>query len=447
MKKSRLDEFIASPHRALILLSLPVIASAIVETLYTITDAVFVGRLGADALAAITFAWPFFFVLTALSLGLNAGIASRISRYLGERNRKQAENTMIHGLLMAVLMSFVIAAVGIPLLSTILGLTGATGIVLQWSVNYMLIILAGILFMFVSYAITSIFAAQGDTKTAMKIDIYSLVLNVILSPLFIFVFHLGVSGSALATTVAVTFAFVQSLYFMRKRSYLTLHWKSFKYSPFILKEIVFVGFPSTIMMLTASLSAIFLNRAMITFSVEHVAALGLMSRLESLSILPVYGLSVGAMTLAGMFYGAKKYKLLENVSWYALKITVIVSAAVGLIIFLFPEMFLRMFTDDMAVVAVGIPYVRLYVLAIPFGALSMVIGRILQGIGLGVPGLIISIVRTLVIAVPLAYVFVFVLGYGYLSIATAMIIGSVLSTVMGGIWMGVKERRLAHLAG
>ena len=441
MKKSKLDEFIKSPYRALILLSIPVIASAIVETLYTITDAVFVGRLGAEALAAVTFAWPFFFILTALSLGLNAGISSRISRYLGEKNKRQAENTAVHGILLALLLAVVIAALGIPWLRYIVGLTGASGQALDMSTNYMLVVLLGIVSMFVSYVITSIFAAQGDTKTAMKIDIYSLVLNIALSWLFIFVFRFGVVGSALAIITANTFALFQSLYFLRTKSYLTLRLRSFNYSPFILKEIVAVGFPSSLMMLVASASAIFLDRVMVHFSVEHVAAFGLMSRLESLSILPIYGLSVGAMTLTGMFYGAKQHKLLEDITWYAIKLGMAVATVISLVLFVFPEALLRMFTSDPAVLSVGIPFLRFYVITFPFSAAAMIIGRIMQGIGRGAPGLIVGVVRSLVIGIPLAYIFVFVFGFGYISVATALIVSAVIGAGLGALWLA---RMLDH---
>jgi Na+-driven multidrug efflux pump len=235
------------------------------------------------------------------------------------------------------------------------------------------------------------------------------------------------------------------MYYLHKKSYLHFHINSFKFSKTILKDIVNVGFPSTIMMLTASFSAIFLNRLMISFGVDHVAVFGIMSRLESVSILPVYGLSVGAMTLAGMFFGAKKFNLLEKISWFAIKIGILVSVIVGIIIFLFPEMFLRMFTSDPSVISIGIPYIRLYVLAFPFGAITMIIGRIMQGVGFGVPGLIISLVRALIVSVPLAYFFVFILGYGYLSIATALILGGAIATIMGIAWLFWDIRKSVRL--
>ncbi|HZX44603.1 MAG TPA: MATE family efflux transporter, partial [Candidatus Nanoarchaeia archaeon] len=317
MAKSKLEQFIKQPRRSLIYLSIPAIASAMVETFYNLTDTFFIGRLGAEALAAMTFSFPLFFMLVSLSLGINAGMGSRISRYIGEGNKRQAENTAIHGLALSLVISLLIALIAIPLLPFLFKVLGAQGIVLSYAISYTAIILAGSLFMFLSYALSSFFAAQGDTKTAMKIDVYSLIANMILTPIFMFVFDMGIAGAALATVLSVIYAFVLALYYLRD-SYLTLSLKKFKYSSSIIKEIFEVGFPSTLMMLTISFYVVFLNRAMAHFSVEHVAAFGVVSRLETVVTLPVFGLSIGAMTLAGMFFGAKKYKLLKDVSKFSL---------------------------------------------------------------------------------------------------------------------------------
>jgi putative MATE family efflux protein len=435
MKKSRLEEFIGSPKKSLILISLPVIASSLVETLYNLTDTIFVGRLGSDALAAMTFSWPFFFVLVALSLGINAGISSVVSRAIGAKNKKQAENACIHGLILAFIAAILIALIGLPLLRPLFRLSGASGSVLQMATSYMAIILVGVVFMFLSYTMTSIFASQGDTKTAMKIDVYSLVLNIILTPILIFGFHMGIRGAALGTTLSVLFATVQGAYYLKKVSYLKLKRSSFRYSFPTIKEIIKIGFPASLMMLVISIYVIFLNRAMAHFSVSHVAAFGVVSRLESVSILPIYGLSVGALTLAGMFYGAKKYELLKTISNYSILISMVITTVIGLVFFIFARLLIRVFTPDLSVIGLGAPYMRLDVFTFPTMAATMIVSRIMQAMGKGMPGLIINIIRVFVLAVPLSYLFVFVLGYGYLFIALSMIIGGIVAALIGFIWL------------
>lgn len=434
MAKSKLEQFIKQPRRSLIYLSIPAIASAMVETFYNLTDTFFIGRLGAEALAAMTFSFPLFFMLVSLSLGINAGMGSRISRYIGEGNKRQAENTAIHGLALSLVISLLIALIAIPLLPFLFKVLGAQGIVLSYAISYTAIILAGSLFMFLSYALSSFFAAQGDTKTAMKIDVYSLIANMILTPIFMFVFDMGIAGAALATVLSVIYAFVLALYYLRD-SYLTLSLKKFKYSSSIIKEIFEVGFPSTLMMLTISFYVVFLNRAMAHFSVEHVAAFGVVSRLETVVTLPVFGLSIGAMTLAGMFFGAKKYKLLKDVSKFSLWLGVGTSIIIGFFFFLFARVFLRFFTSDASVIAVGVPYMMLDALTFPTMAVAMIASRVMQAMGYGLPGFVINAVRVFVVAIPLAYFFVFVMGYGYLSIAIAMIMGGIASNIVSLVWL------------
>ncbi|MFA6089454.1 MAG: MATE family efflux transporter [Candidatus Woesearchaeota archaeon] len=434
MVKSRLKEFINSPYKSLFAISLPIMAAGIVETLYNIVDTVYVGRLGPEALAAITFSWPIFFFLVSVSIGLNAGISSRLSRYIGEKNHKQARNTMMHGLILSILLGILITICGLLSVKSLFIVSGATGAVLEMATEYIFLLLLGTVFLLVSYAITGIFSAQGDTKTAMKIDISSLALNIILAPIFMFVLHMGIRGAALATVVAYLFALILCVYYVRKTKYLRFSMKYFKFSKVILKDIVMIGFFSSVMMIIISCTAIFLNRVMITFGTNNVAALGMIGRLESLVYLPVYGLSVGAMTLAGMFYGAKRYDILKKTTFKAVQIAVLISGFVSLIIFIFPEFFMRWFTNDPLVIAAAVPYVRLDVIALPFIAITMILSRSMQAMGFGFPGLLIALIRSLFIAVPLAYIFVFFLHFGYLSIAVAMIIASVFSAIINIIW-------------
>jgi putative MATE family efflux protein len=437
MNEPDLEQYVKHPRRSLVTLSIPVIAASVVETLYTVVDGIYVGRLGSEAFAAITFAWPFFFLLVAISLGIMSGMGSVISRHIGAKKKGDAENAAVHGLLLSLIAAVVVAAVGIPLLGPLFSMSGASGAVLEMAKTYMLIILLGNAFMFMSYANNSIFSAQGDTKTAMIVDICSLVLNIILAPIFIFIFHWGIAGAALATTIAVVFAFVQSLYYL-KRSYIKLRLRSFRCSWPVMREIIWVGFPATVTLLIIAFYVLFLNRAMAHFSVNHVAAFGIASRLEGLATLPIYGLSVGAMTLAGMFYGAKRHRELSKSSWFAVKASLLVTTAIAAVLFIFPTIFLRIFTDDMDVIAIGIPYIRLDVLTLPTMAMMMIVSRVLQGMGYGMPGLVINLIRVFGVAVPLAYVFVFVLGYGYLSVAVAMVLGGIVSSGIGLLWLRAR---------
>jgi putative MATE family efflux protein len=440
--ENRVDEFIENPKRALFVLAAPIAIAMFVQAMYNIVDTAWVGRLGAESIAALTFAFPIFFILIGLNSGLGVGINSIISRQLGAKDKEAAENSAVHGLIMSEVFGGIVFLAGILTLKPLFSLFGATPAVLKLSVGYMSIIMLGIFFMFPAYAMNSIFSAQGDTKTPMKIQVSALIFNAVLDPIFIYPLGLGVAGAALATLCAFAFSLLLYVYYVQKKSYLKIRFRCFKFSFSLCREICRVGAPASLMMLIMSIYVMFLNRFMAHFGTDYVASFGLATRLESFATIPIVALSISLLTLVGMFFGARKFEIMKTVSWHGIKIGVAFTSALGLIFFIFPTLFLRIFTPQPVLLMVGSAYLRIDVFTFPLMTVSTVISRVLQGLGFGLPGLVINLIRIFIVAVPLAYIFVFILGYGFLSIAWAMVLGGVASNVTAFIWIGTKFRQL-----
>ena len=438
-----MDEFIANPRRALFALAAPVAIAMFVQTMYNIVDTAFVGRLGAASIAALTFAFPIFFILISLNSGLGVGINSIISRLLGAKNKEAAENAAAHGIIMTAVFAVVIYFLGRITLRPLYSLFGATQDVRALSMSYMTIILLAVFFMFPAYAMNSIFAAQGDTRTPMVVQTFGFVLNAILDPIFIYLLRFGVRGAAIATDIAIAVTLLVYIYFLKKRSYLRVRLRHFRFSFDLCREICRVGAPASLMMLTMSVYVMFLNRFMAHFGTVYVASFGLATRLESLVSLPIFALSISLLTLVGMFYGAKRYDLVKSISWYGIEIGVAAAGAVGVLFYVFPIVFLKIFTQDRLILMIGSAYLRVDVLTFPTMAIAMILSRVLQGMGFGFPGFFINAIRIFLVAVPLAYVFVFVLRYGFLSIAWAMVAGGVTASILAFWWMGIKFRGLS----
>jgi len=441
--KDRVDEFIANPRRALFTLAAPVGIAMFVQTMYNIVDTAFVGRLGAASIAALTFAFPIFFILISLNSGLGVGINSLISRLLGAKKREEAESAAVHGILMTVVFAIAIYIIGRLMLNPLYSLFGADQQVRALSMSYVTVILMAVFFMFPAYAINSIFAAQGDTRTPMLIQTIGFLLNTVLDPIFIYVLKFGVRGAAVATDIAIAATLLVYVYFLRKRSYLRVRLRPFRFSFELCREIFRIGAPASLMMLTMSIYVMFLNRFMAHFGTDYVASFGLATRLESFVSLPIFAISISLLTLVGMFCGAKRYDLVKSVSWYGIGIGVLAAVAVGVLFYAFPALFLGIFTREKLILMIGSDYLRIDVLTFPTMAIAMILSRVLQGMGFGSPGFVINAVRIFIIAVPLAYVFVFVLGYGFLSIAWAMVAGGVTASLLAFWWLGVKFRALA----
>src|SRR5512136_111806 len=228
--KDRVDEFIGNPKRALFVMAGPVTIAMFVQTMYNLVDTAFVGRLGAESIAALTFAFPLFFIIIGLNSGIGVGINSVISRRLGAKDKDGAENSAVHGLVVTVIFGLALLTVGLPAQKTLFLLLGARGHVLDLSMSYMTVIWLGIIFMFPAYAMNSIFSAQGDTRTPMIVQTSALVLNAILDPIFIYPLGFGVQGAAIATVIALAVSLLMYVFFIRRRSDLKIDFRRFRFS-------------------------------------------------------------------------------------------------------------------------------------------------------------------------------------------------------------------------
>ena len=432
--RNRVDEFIADPKKALYKLAWPMLIAMLVQTLYNVVDTAFVGRLGADSIAALTFSFPLFFILIGLNSGIAVGMSSRISRFMGEKNKKGAENTAMHGILLGIFFFTISVVLGLIFIRPMFNLFGATPAVIELAVSYFSIVLMGSVFMFTAYIMNNIFVSQGDTKTPMKVQVFTLLLNIILDPIFIYVLGYGVKGAAIATVISFSVGFILYSYFLHKKSYLHIHPQNFTFSTKLIKEILMVGFPASLMMIVMSIFLMIFNWFMANFGTEYVAAFGIGFRMESVAVMPVLAGSFAVMTLVGMFFGAKRVDLIKGVVWYGIKAGLLYTLIVGGIFFAFPSLIYKIFTSDPTLLKIGVPYLRVIVFAYPFMGITMIIGRTLQGMGYGVPGLVINLLRTILISTPLSYLFVFVFGFGYLSVVVSIVIAAVIASVVAVVW-------------
>ena len=442
--EKRIAKFMKHPKKAMFTLALPILIAMFVQTMYNIVDTAFVGRLGAEAIAAVTFSFPIFLMLMGLNQGVSVGAGSRISRYLGAKNKKQAENTAIHGLILTVVLAVILLVFGIIFLRQIFSVFGASNTVMELGMGYMHIIFIGIVFMFTAFYLHNVFVAQGDTKTPMKVQISALLLNMILDPIFIYGFKLGVRGAAIATVCTFTVSLLMILYYLEKKSYLRFKLRNFNFSWKIVREILFVGMPAGMTLMIISVLVTVVNKLMADFGTKYVAAFGIVTKLESVSITPIIAFATATLTLVGMFYGAKRYELVKSTVWYGMKVLYAITLTIGLVFFIFPSLFLKIFTTDSVLLGLGIGYLRINVFTFPLMACGHIMSRAMQGMGYGLPGLVINVVRVFVFSIPLAYIFVYVFGLGYLSIAVAMVLGGIASNIVAIIWFEWKIHKMNH---
>ena len=406
-KQSRLDSFLSNPSKSLWAMALPIIAGMMVQTLFNVVDIMFIGWLGAEEVTAVAFVSPLFFIIIGLTVGLGAGVTASIAQFIGQKDKRNADNCAEHTILLGIGITLTLSLLGIIFGEQLLMLLGASGHILDISYTYLKVLLYGIGLVVFSLFFRAILAGEGETKIPMIIGLIGTLLNLVLDPIFIFVLEYGVKGAALATVISQAVMVVSYLFiiFVRKSTYITFNIRDFKYSPSIINTIFKIGIPSSISMLIISFGQVVMNRILINYSIEAVAAYQIVSRIDMLLFMPILGIAISLTTMVGMFFGAKEYKKLVWIVKYGIVRAIYITAISVAILFIFAHKILPIFTDNSEVLNIGITYLRIIILAYPAVGLSVICSRICQALGQGLPLLVTTITRVLIITAPLSYYF------------------------------------------
>ena len=322
-RRNRTAEFIANPRRAVWKLSLPVMAGMGIQTLYNLTDMAFVGRLGGDAVAALTFNLPLAFLAIAIAFGLGTGTTAVIARNIGGNNKAGADRAAEHAILLGLASGILIVVLAVGLRVQILATLGAEGRALQMSADYFGIVAPGFLLAILNVTCSSILSGEGDTRTPMAIQGTGTILNILLDPLFIFTADMGIGGAAAATVTSQAVVFIVFvLYLVRKKTYVEFRFGDFSPSWRVASDILRIGLPGSASMIIMAVGGMFYNRIVsgvtgIDGNVA-VAGLGIGGRMDAIYILPTIALSSSQVTLAGMFYGARRIDLVRQTLRYTI---------------------------------------------------------------------------------------------------------------------------------
>ncbi len=442
--KNKVDGFIQNPHRALWKLSVPIMFGMAVQTVYSLVDMIFVGRLGGDAIAALSFTMPLLFFAIGITFGLGSGVTSVISRFLGAQAKKDADNTAEHGVLLGVIVGLVLSVTGYFLRYSLFEFLGATPEIVPLAVEYFSVIVIGFIFHIMNVFFRSILSGEGDTVTPIRFQISGTVLNMILDPIFIFTLNLGIKGAALATIFSqfiVMILFLNYL-FKRKQSYIYFKFSEFHFSFSLLKEIFRIGIPASMAMVIMSLGGMVFNRLLIRFGGEAVAAFGIARHLDQVFFLPIMSIASGIVTLSGMFYGAGEYEKIRKTWHYAIIRGFYIAVIIGAVFYIGAPYIYRIFSSEKEILTIAIQYTRLIVFIYPFIVVAMISGRVFQGLGRGMPGLILTSLRVVFISVLFAVIFVIYLDKPLHYIWYSNMISSVSAGCLAFFWLRHKLHKL-----
>ncbi len=427
------------PKKAIRKLALPMILSMFLIMVYNLADSIWVSGLGADALAAIGFITPLFMIIVGLGNGIGAGANSLIARAIGAEKKDVANNAALHSIIITVILSIVIPIIALPLMPNIITLMGGAS-TMGYALSYANVTFGLMGVFLVSTTLTAILRSEGDVNRATIAIAITAIINIVLDPIFIYTLNMGIAGAAWATILSALISCIVIAYWIwvKKDTYMDLEFHFFKANKFVLKEILKVAIPSTVEQLVISGLVMFINAMLVMVSsTTQVAIYTASMRIIQMSMIPLMGLGTALLTVVGAAYGARNYEKM-NVSFsYTVKIGFIVSIVLGIIIYIFaPQLSLLFaYSAETAGLASQITEVMriltLFLIFVPFG---MAGSCMFQGVGRGTSALIITIIRSLIGEIILAYLFGIVMGLGYMGVYSGLVLGSFIGSMIGYGW-------------
>ena len=402
-----------APTRAVIKLGVPLIAGMFIMVLYNLVDTYFIGLMKDDfRLAAVNLAYPVMMVMIAISNMIGTGASSLIARSLGAGDTEKAEHTVTAGFVLTVINSAVVSAAGLLFLHPIVGLLGAKSNTFDYTAQYVQVLFIGSIFTMGNYTFGQLLRSEGSVRYSVLGMVIGTLMNIVLDPLFIFTFGLGIRGAAIATVLGNAAGMATSLlFYMRGKTLLSPALKYIKPTAEILGEIFWVGVPATLETLLSSAAFIVNNNLAVAYGELTVAAMGVAQKLLSVGNYVYQGFAAGTQPIMGYNYGAKNYSRMMKVLKSGLLVVTGTELFIMAVFGIFAPQLIGIFTDTAEVVDIGSRVLRTVMLILPFvGSISM--SRMsFQAMGKPQYAFGITLVRQLILYIPLLLLFDHCFGF------------------------------------
>lgn len=388
--------------KALFKLSVPAIVGMMINAIYNVVDTAFVGKLNnTSAIGAVSVAFPIFMLIGGVGLTFGMGGGSYISRLLGEKKKKTADQVASTTFFTSLTVGILFTMLGLIFLEPLLKAFGSTETILVYAKDYTRILIFGSTFTVMNMTQNNIIRAEGNPMYSMIALSLGAILNIVLDPLFMFVLDMGISGAAVATVLAqgISFLFLIS-YFLRGKSYVKVSTKYITITKSLYGQIMKIGIPTFARQALSSLSISLINRAAAPYGDAAVASMGIVLRIVSLGMFVIFGYSQGFQPFAGFNYGAKKFKRLHQAVSISLKFTTIFSTSIAIIFIIFARPIMSIFSNDPEVVLIGIKALRAICILFPTFGFQNVYAILHVALGKGKGALILSMARQGIFLIP-----------------------------------------------
>lgn len=395
-------------NRLLITMSLPMMASMLVQALYNVVDSIFVSRINENALTAVSLAFPLQTLMIAVAGGTCVGINAVLSKALGEKKQDKVNQAAGSGIILMAISYLIFLMVGLFVTKPFYLSQTDDAQIIQYGHEYLSVVCCFSIGLFAQFVFERLLQSTGRTFYIMITQGTGAIINIILDPIFIFGLcgmpKLGVRGAAVATVIGQIVAGTIAFFINKtKNDEIQVRFQTLRLEGDIVKQIYKIGVPSMIMQAIGSVMTYGMNRILISFTSTATAVFGVYFKLQSFVFMPVFGMNNGLVPILAYNYGAgRRDRFVEALKCgirYAIAIM-----AVGLVIFqTMPETLLRLFDASDAMMAIGVPALRTISYSFLFAGFGIICGTSFQALGRAGYSMMVSIARQLVVLLPAAY--------------------------------------------
>lgn len=392
--------------KALMKLSIPMVMGMMIQVFYNLVDTYFIGLLNdADQLAAANVSFPVFVLLMALANIIGTGAASYISRCLGKKDYVEASKTSSISFLLVIIISGLVTLFGIIFGKNIVGMLGVTESIFDYTYNYVIILFIGAITVVGSFTLGQLLRAEGDMKNFVNGMVIGTVLNIILDPVFIFMFDMGIKGAAVATVIGylVSLLFYMKILFFGDTT-LKIKKEYMKFEKHILNEIFKIGLPASLNQMLMGFANVVSNNIAITYGTLTVAGMGVAMKVMMIGTFIFIGFSAGSQPLIGFNYGAGNIERVKEAIKRGITITTIIGIILASIFYLFSETIIKTFMKDTAVIKQGSMILKALLFSLPFIGGQMIATVTAQSLGKAMLSTILSVSRQGILYIPLLIV-------------------------------------------
>ena len=416
--------------------ALPAIIAMTASSLYNMVDSIFIGQgVGALAISGLAVTFPFMNLSAAFGAGVGIGSSSYLSVKLGQKDYSTAQRILGNNVTLNIIIGLVFSVVSLVFLDPILYFFGASEQTIPYAREYMIIILLGNIITHLYFGMNAVLRAASKPRQAMYTTIFTVVLNSLLDPLFIYTFDMGIRGAAVATILSQAVALVwQTRLFSDKNELLHLKRGIYRLDNKIVKNILGIGISPFAMNATACLVAIFVNQRLLEYGGDlAVGAYGIANRVAFIFVMINMGVNQGMQPIAGYNYGAQKYDRLMRVLTLAMIAGTCVTTSGFLVAEFMPHLCVRLFTNDAVLTELSVNGIRLMMAAMPIVGYQMVVTNFFQSIGKAKISIFLSLSRQLLFLVPLLGILP--LFFGITGVWIAMPISDTFSAIFALVMM------------